>query len=348
MRRVDLLDERVDGGRVGHVVARGVEVARVEADAEPRVAVERARRASRARRSSGRSCAPAPAEFSISSHVSPSQRSRICASAAARALEPGLEARAEVRADVEDDAVGLDRARGVDRRAQRRDRLLVDRVVGRGEVAEVERVARRRRRCPASRAPRLETLDRLRRVSRRPPHARALREHLHAVAADRLDPVDRRVDAARRRDVRAELHRVPTIERRCPSASAWLRARPASSTSEACARSSSTGSSRASTAASACCGSRTPTRAARSPRRSTRSRTSLRWLGIDWDGAGHVPARHGRHGARARAAAPRRRARRTRTTARSASASPTRARSSWDDAVRGADRVQERAARTTS
>ena len=47
----------------------------------------------------------------------------------------------------------------------------------------------------------------------------------------------------------------------------------ASSTSAACGRSSSTGSSRGRRAASACCGSRTPTRAARSPRRSSRSRS---------------------------------------------------------------------------
>ena len=71
---------------------------------------------------------------------------------------------------------------------------------------------------------------------------------------------------------------------RCTFASAWLRARPASCTSAASARSSSTGSSRASRAASAGCGSRTPTRAARSPRPTEQIQESLRWLGIDWDG----------------------------------------------------------------
>ena len=40
----------------------------------------------------------------------------------------------------------------------------------------------------------------------RPPHLRALREHLHGVAADRLDPVDGLRDAAGRRDVGAEQH----------------------------------------------------------------------------------------------------------------------------------------------
>ena len=37
-------------------------------------------------------------------------------------------------------------------------------------------------------------------------------------------------------------------------------------------------------AASACCGSRTPTRAARSRRRPSRSSARFSWLGIDWDG----------------------------------------------------------------
>ena len=53
---------------------------------------------------------------------------------------------------------------------------------------------------------RAERLDGLGRVARRPPHARALREHLHAVAADRRNAVDRRVDAAGRAHVRPELH----------------------------------------------------------------------------------------------------------------------------------------------
>ena len=58
----------------------------------------------------------------------------------------------------------------------------------------------------------------------------------------------------------------------------------ASSTSAASTRSCSTGSSRAGRGASACCGSRTPTRAARSWRRRSRSSARSRWLGIDWDG----------------------------------------------------------------
>ena len=55
-------------------------------------------------------------------------------------LEAGLEAGPEVRADVEDDPVRLDRAGRVDGRAHRVDALRVDRVVRGGEVDEVERV----------------------------------------------------------------------------------------------------------------------------------------------------------------------------------------------------------------
>ena len=67
-------------------------------------------------------------------------------------------------------------------------------------------------------------------------------------------------------------------------------ARPGSSTSAASTRSSSTGCSPADAAASACCGSRTPTRAARSRRRSSRS--SARCVARDRLGRpGDVPAR---------------------------------------------------------
>src|SRR5918998_1504365 len=45
-----------------------------------------------------------------------------------------------MRADVEDDATCVDRARGVDGVAQRRDGLLIDHVVRAREVAEVDRV----------------------------------------------------------------------------------------------------------------------------------------------------------------------------------------------------------------
>ena len=55
-------------------------------------------------------------------------------------LQPGLEARAEMRADVEDHPLRPDRRGGVHRRAHGRDALLVELVVGAGEVDEVEGV----------------------------------------------------------------------------------------------------------------------------------------------------------------------------------------------------------------
>ena len=136
-----------------------------------------------------------------------------------------------------------------------------------------------------------EPLDRLRLVVRRPPHARALREHLHAVAADRLDPVDRRVDSPAGGHVRAEFHRRPTIERWRASASAWLRAQPGflhignvrtvlfnwlfarHEGGECLLRIENTDTNREVRG------------------RPAQIQESLRWLGIDWDGAGHVPAR---------------------------------------------------------
>ena len=220
------VDESVDRPRVGHVVARRVEVARIETDAE---AADGGRGGPGASASSSSDRPIVAARPGGVLHAAATCRrrtaSRICARPRRCARRPRSKPAPEVRADVEDDAVGADRRRGIHRRAQRLDRLLVDRVVRGREVAEVERVAddaADRRLGPAL----LEPLDRLGLVVRRPPHARALREHLHAVAADRLDPVDRRVDSAARGHVRAEFHRRPTIERWRASASAWLRAQP--------------------------------------------------------------------------------------------------------------------------
>jgi glutamyl/glutaminyl-tRNA synthetase len=76
-------------------------------------------------------------------------------------------------------------------------------------------------------APLLEALERRRVVVRGPPRARALRENLHGVAADRFDAVDRRVDAPGRRDVSPELHdaydsHVPPVVRFAPSPTGFL------------------------------------------------------------------------------------------------------------------------------
>ncbi len=112
-------------------------------------------------------------------------------------VEPGLEAGAEMRADVEDHGVRTDRLRRVEREPERVDRLAVDLVVRRGEIDEVQRMAH----DPDDvglHAPLAEAGDRLGLVVRRPPHAGRLREHLHALAADLLDPVDRGVDPTAR------------------------------------------------------------------------------------------------------------------------------------------------------
>ena len=139
-RGVDLVEAGVERGRVGHVDARHPEVARVEADAEPRMPVEPlperrelVDRASDRAAGAGRVLHQQPRLVGAELEHLLHRRHD--------ALEARLEAAAEVRADVEDDAVGADPARDLHRVAHRRDGLLVDGVVGRGEVAEVERVA---------------------------------------------------------------------------------------------------------------------------------------------------------------------------------------------------------------
>ena len=84
---------------------------------------------------------PAPAQFSISSQVSPSALGEHPLERRRRRARARLEAGAEVRADVEDDRVGLDRLGGLERRDERADRALETCSSARGEVAEVERVA---------------------------------------------------------------------------------------------------------------------------------------------------------------------------------------------------------------
>src|SRR5579859_4161909 len=100
-----------------------------------------------------------------------------------------------------------------------------------------------------------ELLERRRIVIRRPPHPRALREDLNRVGTDGDRAVDCGVDAARRRDVCADLHELRSTLSTWVYASAWHRARPASCMSGASGRFSSTGCSPATTAASSSCGS---------------------------------------------------------------------------------------------
>jgi glutamyl-tRNA synthetase len=122
------------------------------------------------------------------------------------AHEPCLEPRPEMRADVEDDPVGLDRAGDVDRVLEGGYGLLVDRVIRSGQVDEVQPVADHGADTGLGAAC-LEALEVFRWMVRGPPRARALGEDLHRLAPDVLDAVDRRVDPARCRDVSPEEHR---------------------------------------------------------------------------------------------------------------------------------------------
>jgi hypothetical protein len=201
---VELSEDRVERLAVGDVAAGDEEVAGIEADAEPGVAAEPVedrrqlldRAADRAARAGG------------VLHQKPRRVGAALEQLRHRrqdALQPRLEAGAEVGADVEDDAVRVDRARDVHRVLKRGARLLVDVVLRCREVDEVERVADD---AADSRfgAPALEALEARRVVVRRPPRPGALREDLHRVAAHRLDPVDRGVDPPGGGDVRPEQH----------------------------------------------------------------------------------------------------------------------------------------------
>ena len=119
------------------------------------------------------------------------QRSSTSRRAGTQRFTPAFKPGAEVRADVEDDAVRLDRARGVDGRAHRRTALGVDRPVLRRQVAEIERVDEHRADVRFL-APLSEPGEILFRVLGEAPHARALREELYGVGAD----LDRVVEGA--------------------------------------------------------------------------------------------------------------------------------------------------------
>ncbi len=134
----------------------------VEADAQARVAVERVaesgelrdRAADRATRAGG----VLEAEPELVGRQLEKVAKRRC-----HLPDRVAEAVAEVRADVEDDRVGLDRSRRLHRRLQRLERLLPNRPVAAREVHEVEGMTRD---VPDARLPpaRPEALELLRRV----------------------------------------------------------------------------------------------------------------------------------------------------------------------------------------
>src|SRR5205823_1280367 len=121
------------------------------------------------------------------------------------ALQTDVEAGALVRAHVEDDAVGLDRAGDVHRVLQRGDRLLVDLVVRAREVDQEDSVADDAADSGLG-ATLLEALEVGGVVLGGPPSAGALREDLDAVSAHGLDAIDGGMDAAGGRHMGAELH----------------------------------------------------------------------------------------------------------------------------------------------
>ena len=140
---------------VGDVVAGGVQVARVEADAEPRVAVRARRRARRARRASGRSCrrrrpsSPSGATCRRRSARGSSGAPRTTRSSPASNPAPRCEPTWKMT------RVGLDRARDVDgRRTSSRPTSRRSRRSARRGCRGRAR-GRRRRRSRASRALRL-------------------------------------------------------------------------------------------------------------------------------------------------------------------------------------------------
>src|SRR5262245_19833839 len=123
-----------------------------------------------------------------------------------------------MRSHMEYDTVGADSIPDLHRVAHRQNRLLVHGVVGRGEVAEVERVAHVTAH-PGVGALLAEALEALRVVVRRPPRARALGEDLHRVGTEVDGTVDRLVDPTGGGDVRADQHQRSQASSR--TASSW-------------------------------------------------------------------------------------------------------------------------------
>src|SRR5664280_1183850 len=200
---LELINERVELGSLGHVPARDVEMARVEADAEPLVAVEAFAQSRQLLERAPHRTAAAGGVL----HQEPRRVARVLEDLlhrAGHALERALEAAAVMRADVEDDAAELYSTGHVHRDAHRFDRLAVELVVLAGQVDEIERVCEDGRSEP--RALGLEAFDRLGLVVRGAPGARTLDEDLSRLGADLLHSLQRLVEAAGGRYVSADEH----------------------------------------------------------------------------------------------------------------------------------------------
>src|SRR5437764_4515369 len=244
-------------------------MARVEADAETLVAVERVEdRCQLVERAPDRSTgARGVLHQQPRSLAAPVEHLR---QRRHGATEPDVEAGTEVRTDVEDHRLRVDRARGVDRCPHRGDAFLVDRVVGRSKVDEVERVDDRGE--AGFLAPLAKTREVVGVMVGKAPRPRALHEQLDTVGPHRNRVVERLLDAARAMSAEEHATNLPG----CPSVSAWRRAPRASYTSGTSARRSSTGCSHVTRTASSASGSKTPTRAAKSQRQRNRSNAHSR------------------------------------------------------------------------
>ena len=221
-RRVDLVEERVECDRVGDVDARHVEMARVEAEAEPRMTVEPLveRRELVERAADGAAGAGGVLHQQPGLVRAQLQQQPHCGQ---DALDAGLETDAQVGADVENDPVSTDRTRDLHRVVQRRDRFLVHVVLRRGEVAEVQSVAEDAVETDLGAAfP--EACEVCGVVIRRPPRSRALREDLQRFGADALGTVDRRLNAAGRRKMCPDVHQRSQAPSSDASSSTALRA----------------------------------------------------------------------------------------------------------------------------
>ena len=201
---IEIRERLVERGRIRDVDTRRPPVARVEAEAEPRMPVDGVRE----RRELGDRAADRAARSGSVLHAQPEIVGRELEELAQRGLDDldGLvEPEPEVGADVEDDRLRADRVRRLHRRPQRRQRVLAHGRVAAREVHEVEGVTGHRLHARLA-APFPEPRDLLRCVLGRPPHPRALREDLDGVPADLLHAVDRLRDPACCRDVSAEEH----------------------------------------------------------------------------------------------------------------------------------------------
>ena len=185
-----------------------------------------------------------------------------------------------MRAGVEADALGANRARGLRRPAERERALLVEVGVLAGEIEEVQRVDERGADAGLLTTSRNASRTAGSWLGKRQARLGCAKSWTASAPISTARPMAPLMPPPQC----APISTPPNNLLPWPSASAWRRARRDSCISGTSARRSSTGSSPVTRAASSACASRTRTRAARSPRPTEQIQESLRWLGLDWDG----------------------------------------------------------------